>query len=163
MHLIAKMPDAANSDRQRKPASFKKPVNLNDVVGQAIKEVCPPGMIIRRDSLPVIEGSSLQLQHAFRKLVQGVAAIRPAKGAHFLYFKFIAPGPFAPGLKSNPDAGTIAVYSNSRGVAVADASLREAGTMVHALLEVNGIQIKMPETSGDDLIYLLTLAGKPVV
>lgn len=163
MHLLATTTHAQREGRQPEPNTFKKLVDLNEVVAQALKEVCPAGMVIRRDALPVIEGSSLQLQHAFRNLVQTIIAVPPALGPHYLYFKFLEPDALTAGLQSKPGAGTIAVFSNNRGTALVDASLKDAGAMVQALFEVNGIQIKVPEPSGDDCIFLLTLAGKPDV
>lgn len=135
--------------------------DLNELIGQAIKESCPAGMAVRRDPMPVIAGSNLQLQQAFRLLVQAIVACPPAGSRHFLYFKHQKATTGELGQNQRSPSNTIAIFTNIDSQVLSTPELENNLQTAQALFEANGLFVTQQAGLHDDCIYLLTIAGKP--
>lgn len=143
------------------PVTVSPALDLNEMVGQLIRELCPAAMVVRREHLPSLQGSMPQLREAFRLLLGYIAGHPPLSGTHFLYFKCPEPDVVQFGSGKKAALISLGIFSNLHPNGRAFAATVPGFGKACSLFEANGITLVHPEAQGDDCIYLLTIAGKP--
>lgn len=130
-------------------------LNLSELLAAAVKQHCPPLMIVRIEKMPCIRGSKTDLQQAFAALIKIIVAYPPAAGRHYLHLKCMEHPMLETGQQP---CKRIAFHSNID--ACANLPQKEQKTLAQAKALLSASRIHLECCSGNNgCLYLLTLPG----